>query len=131
MNSQELSKLDVKLTLASESQSTIKRIFAFQTVKEILDAARQMATKEGVNKKTPLTISYNDADNEQIRVEDDSDLQMAYCIALTSDKKIKFIINYPQAAPKVIIQPVEVIQAPVFVEEIKQESKPEPPKMVP
>ena len=95
MNSQELSKLDVKLTLASENQSTIKRIFPFQTVKEILDAARQMANKEGVNKKTPLTISYNDADNELIRVEDDSDLQMAYIIALTSDKKIKFIINYP------------------------------------
>ena len=54
-----------------------------------------MANKEGVNKKTSLTISYNDADNELIRVEDDSDLQMAYIIALTSDKKIKFIINYP------------------------------------
>ena len=138
MNTQELSKLDVKLTLASDNQSTIKRIHPFQTVKEILDVARQIATKEGVNKKSPLTISYNDADNEIIRVEDDSDLQMAYCIALSSDKKIKFIINYPQAAPKINIQPVEVIpaplvviQAPVVVEEVKQESKPEPPKMVP
>ena len=89
-----------------------------------------MATKEGVDKKAPLTISYNDADNELIRVEDDSDLQMAYCIALSSDGKIKFIINYPQVAPKVNI-PQLVIPAPVVTEEVKQESKPEPPKMVP
>jgi len=89
-----------------------------------------MATKEGVDKKAPLTISYNDADNELIRVEDDSDLQMAYCIALSCDGKIKFIINYPQVAPKVNIPPL-VIPAPVVTEEVKQESKPEPPKMVP
>lgn len=89
-----------------------------------------MATKEGVDKKAPLTISYNDADDELIRVEDDSDLQMAYCIALSSDGKIKFIIDYPQVAPKVNISPL-VIPAPVAVEEVKQESKPELPKMVP
>lgn len=57
---------------------------------------------------------------------------MAYCCALTSDKKIKFIINLPQQqAPKVNSQPVEVIPAPVVIEEAKQEAMPEPPKMVP
>jgi len=74
MNTQELSKIDIKLAIAGENQSAIKRIPAFQTMKEILDVARQMANREGVFKKSPLTISYIDSENETIRVEDDSDL---------------------------------------------------------
>jgi len=130
MNTSQVSMLDVKLALPGDNQSNIKRIQPLHTVKEILDVARQMATKEGVSKKAPLTISYTDADNELIRVEDDSDLQMAYCIALSTDGKIKFVINYPQADLKANIPPL-VMPVPVVVEEVKQESKPEPPKMVP
>ena len=125
MNVSQVSMLDVKLTLAGDNQSNIKRIQPFHTVKEILDVARQMATKEGVSIKAPLTISYTDADNELICVEDDSDLQMAYCIALSTDGKIKFIINYPQPAHvPPLVMPVEDF---VVVGEVK----PEPPKMVP
>jgi len=53
-----------------------------------------MAKKEGVSKTSSLIISYVDAENETIRVEDDSDLQMAYVVALSGDRKIKFIITY-------------------------------------
>jgi len=115
MNVSQVSMLDVKLTLAGDNQSNIKRIQPFHTVKEILDVARQMATKEGVSIKAPLTISYTDADNELICVEDDSDLQMAYCVALSTDGKIKFIINYPQANLKAKIPPL-VMPVPVVVE---------------
>jgi hypothetical protein len=73
--------------------------------------ARSMAKKEGILKNAPLTLCYYDADNDLIRVEDDNDLQTAYCIALSSDKKIKFIVNH----------------APV----IKAENKPVPPLMMP
>jgi len=44
---------------------------------------------------------------------------MAYCIALSTDGKIKFIINYPQAARVPNISPL-VMPAPVVVQEVKK-----------
>ena len=45
-----------------------------------------------VPKVGKFNIVYFDNDNERIKVEDDSDLQMAYALALSTDGKVKFFI---------------------------------------
>ena len=40
-----------------------------------------------------LSVSYK-YDNEQVIVQDDSDIFMAYAIAKTSNRKVKFTIEY-------------------------------------
>ena len=94
MNTQELSKLDVKLCIIKGDENNTKRIPVTLTIKELLTISREQANKVGIMKKTPISLSYIDSENELIKVEDDSDVQMAYAVALTTDGKIKFQINY-------------------------------------
>lgn len=51
-----------------------------------------MADKVGVVSKE-LSIFYYDSENDKVAVQDDDDIQMAYAIAGSTDRKVKFIVE--------------------------------------
>ena len=85
---QNLTELSVKLAL----DTTVKRLPAPQNMKELGTQARLLATNLGVPASEKIEIFCIDTDNEKIAIQDDSDLQMSYALALTSDKKVKFMV---------------------------------------
>lgn len=55
-----------------------------------------MADKAGVASKE-LSIFYYDCENDKVAVQDDDDIQMAYAIAGSTDRKVKFIVEFRKA----------------------------------
>jgi len=93
MNQSQVTDLQVKIALDFNDDTVIKRIPNVQTFELLIQQAQNVCKKAGVDKDTQIHISYIDSDNEKIGVADDSDLQMAYALALSSDKKVKFNIE--------------------------------------
>jgi prephenate dehydratase len=93
MNQSQVINLDVKLSLNIDNETSLKRIPAVQTHKDLHDQCRQFINKLQIPKVSSFNIVYFDSDNERIKVEDDSDLQMAYAVALSADGKLKFHIE--------------------------------------
>ena len=120
MNQSQVSDLQVKLSLDYNNNTVIKRIPNVQTYNDLLKQAQAVCSKAGVDPSVKIHLKYFDADNETVRVEDDSDLQLAYASALSSDKRVKFQIELngaKQASPdsvneaKPVQQPIiEVVQ---------------------
>lgn len=81
------------MSLEIDNETSLKRIPAVQTHKELHDQCRQLINKRAIPKVSKFNIVYFDSDNERIKVEDDSDLQMAYAVALSADGKVKFYIE--------------------------------------
>ena len=102
MNQSQVINLDVKLSLEVDYETSLKRIPAVQTHKDLYDQCRQLINKRAIPKVSKFNIVYFDSENERIKVEDDSDLQLAYAVALSSDGKIKFHIEIGavQASPQ-------------------------------
>jgi hypothetical protein len=96
MNQSQVTDLQVKLSLEINDQTILKRIPAVQTFKELMQHATKQCPEQLRAEK--IHLYYLDADQERIGVADDSDLQMAYALALSSDKKVKFHIELPKAA---------------------------------
>lgn len=94
MNQSQVINLDVKLSLTVDEDSTLKRIPAVQTHKDLHNQCLQLIHKMEIPKVGKFSIVYFDSDNEKIKVEDDSDLQMAYALALSTDGKVKFFIEF-------------------------------------
>ena len=93
MNQSQVINLDVKLSLNIDNETSLKRIPSVQTHKDLHDQCRQFINKLAIPKVSNFNIVYFDSDNERIKVEDDSDLQMAYAVALSADGKLKFHIE--------------------------------------
>lgn len=79
-------------------------------MKELAGHARLMCTTSDLNTADKMKVFYIDTDNEKIAIEDDSDLQMAYALALTSDNKVKFMIESNNS--KVSLKP-SVFNSPI------------------
>lgn len=125
MNQSQVTDLQVKIALDYNSDTVIKRIPNVQTYKELHAQARKVCNRSGVDKSTKIHFNYVDADNEKIGVEDDSDLQMAYALALSSDKKVKFNIELLDVKPTAPVEVVpEKIEEPKAVEPVIEEPKP-------
>ena len=93
MNQSQVINLDVKLSLEVDNETSLKRIPAVQTHKDLHDQCRQLINKRAIPKVSNFKIVYFDAENERIKVEDDSDLQMAYAVALSSGGRLKLHIE--------------------------------------
>ena len=66
-----------------------------------------MCTKSEIcDKNDKICVFYIDTDNEKIAIQDDSDLQMAYALALTSDKKVKFLIETSNSCSTKAVSPL-------------------------
>ena len=121
MNQSQVINLDVKLSLEVDDETNLKRIPTVQTHKDLHDQCRQFINKLNIHKVSKFNIVYFDCDNERIKVEDDSDLQMAYAVALSADGKVKFHIEIGKefAKPhssKVEVPPIsepKIVAAPV------------------
>jgi hypothetical protein len=83
-----LSELSVKLALGD----IVKRLPAPQNMKDLAVQCRLISTNSGLPTTEKLEVFYIDTDNEKIAIQDDSDLQMAYMMALTSDNRVKFMV---------------------------------------
>jgi hypothetical protein len=96
MNQSQINDIDVKLSF----QGNIKRIPNVQTWNELCAQATAFVKNSGVKEFQPstLSITYVDSDNDTIHIADDSDLQIAYVVALQTERKIKFIVKLPAAA---------------------------------
>jgi hypothetical protein len=68
----------------------LKRIPAVETHDELFKQVKALAKKAEIDESLKLEVFYIDSDNEKIYVSDDSDIQMAYALALSSDNKVKF-----------------------------------------
>ena len=95
---------DVKIELDVEGkkEKTTKRVQKPENYKALAEQARAMATKAGFPGAT-FVVTYLDADNEPVVVEDDNDLDMAYAIAesMGQPPRIKFFLKVetkPEAA---------------------------------
>ena len=122
MNQSQVSDLQVKLSLDYNNNTVIKRIPNVQTYNDLLKQAQAVCSKAGVDPSVKIHLKYFDADNERVGVEDDSDLQLAYASALSSDKRVKFQIELngaKQASPdsvneaKPVQQPIIEVAQPV------------------
>ena len=65
-----LNELSVKLALGT----TVKRLAAPQTMKELETQARLLCTNANLPTTEKLEVFYVDTDNEKIAIQDDSDL---------------------------------------------------------
>ncbi len=92
MNQSQVTALQVKLSLEHNDETLLKRIPAVQTHSELYKQVQALAKKADIDETTKLEVFYIDSDNEKIYVTDDSDIQMAYALALSSDNKVKFQI---------------------------------------
>jgi len=84
----QVQELSVKLAL----DTTVKRLSVPQNYKELETQARLLATNVGCAPSEKLAIFYIDTDEEKIAIQDDSDLHMSYALALTSDRRVKYMI---------------------------------------
>jgi hypothetical protein len=109
-----LSELSVKLALGD----IVKRLQAPQNMKDLSTQARLLCTNSGLSAAEKLEVFYIDTDNEKIAIQDDSDLQMAYMMALTSDNRVKFMIATQTSTQslQVFNSPVKVVQKEVHTE---------------
>lgn len=96
MNQSQVNDVQVKLSLEINDKITLKYIPAVQTVKDLITHAINLCPEHLRSEK--IFIHYFDSDRERIDVSDDSDLQMAYAMALSTDRRIKFHIVLPQSA---------------------------------
>ena len=96
MNQSQITDIDVKLSF----QGNVKRIPNVQTWNDLCAQATAFVKASGVKEFQPstLSITYVDSDNDTIHIADDSDLQIAYVVALQTERKIKFIVKLPAAA---------------------------------
>ena len=96
MNQSQISDIDVKLSF----NGNVKRIPNVQTWKELRAQASAFVKNSGCAKFDPKTLSvtYVDADNDTIHIADDGDLQIAYVVALQTERKIKFLLQLPASA---------------------------------
>lgn len=85
--------VQVKLALDYNEETIVKRIPQFLTLAQIMDQARQIATKAEIDKSEKLEIAYFDQDGDKISMETDQDVLLAYETA--TDAKIKFVIELP------------------------------------
>lgn len=69
-------------------------------MKDLEQQCRLMCNNAQIPSSEKLQIFYIDTDNEKIAIQDDSDLQMAYALAITSDKRVKFMIETPNCSTK-------------------------------
>lgn len=126
MNHSQVTDLQVKLCLELNDDVILKRIPNVQTFKELREQCRQICNKADVDKAEKITIFYMDCDNDKVGVADDADLQMAYALALSADKKVKFLIELPnlkkvELAKSVSALPVEQVKpVPTEVKPIEE-----------
>lgn len=80
--------------------NAVKRIPNVQTYAELVAQATAFVTSTGAVTTQPkqLTITYIDSDKDEIHIGDDSDLQIAYVVAIQTERKIKFLIRLPELA---------------------------------
>jgi hypothetical protein len=81
------------LSINVDEETHIKRITSVQTFEELQKQCRQFINKLAIPKVSKYNVVYFDSDNERIKVEDDSDLQLAYAMALSGEGKVKFHIE--------------------------------------
>lgn len=74
MNQSQVTDLQVKLALDYNNDTVIKRIPNVQTFEDLRIQVRGVCKKAGIDRSTKIHLSYIDADNEKIGVEDDSDI---------------------------------------------------------
>lgn len=87
--------IDVKIEMPNNMTKRVKTPLSFEA---LFSQVRTLAAAKGIAE--PLAIRYVDLDGESVVIEDDTDLEMAYTCALSSDKKIKFIVDQPQGQPQ-------------------------------
>jgi len=111
MNQSQVINLDIKLSLTVDEDTSVKRIPVVQTHKDLHNQCLKLIHSMKVPKVGNFNIVYFDTDNERIKVEDDSDLQMAYALALSTDGKVKFFIEigHQLAQPSVQVKPEPVV----------------------
>jgi len=94
MNESQIKALDIKISLEVDNETSIKRIpSTVQTYKDLHVQCRQLINKRTTPQVTNFNVVYFDQENERIKVEDDSDLQLAYALALSLEGRIKFHIE--------------------------------------
>jgi len=88
-NMSQFAGLDVKIQTPDNLAKRVKTPMTFNQLSTMVNA---LVKSKGLDISSPPTISYRDADEEVIVVEDDLDLEMAYTIATSAmEKRIKFV----------------------------------------
>jgi hypothetical protein len=111
-----LDALDIKICLTHGDDLAIKRIPArINSMADLSAIARTLCDKNGVSTECDFKITYQTEHDEAIDVEDDADLQVAYAIALSGSKQLRFNIALTNEVvkPKQAATPMEVQTEPV------------------
>jgi len=91
MFNQEFSGLDVKISFPG-TDSGIKRIKTPLSFKDLANTVKNLAQNKGL----PVgPIKYKDLDGDWVVIEDEGDLELAYTVAMTGDKRITFMVFKP------------------------------------
>lgn len=86
------SALDVRIQLQHAGETFLKRVPAPVTYEKLSAVVTQLLAKNGLPTEG-FRVRYLDVDALWVVVEDDSDLEIAYTLALSSDKKVTFVIQ--------------------------------------
>jgi hypothetical protein len=99
-NMNQFSGLDVKITF--QATNTAKKVKTPLSYNDLKTVVASLAQSRGV---IAGNIQYTDVDGSQVVIEDEYDLEMAYTVALTGNKKINLVVCKPENSASVASTP--------------------------